>query len=199
MTTKREAPQSESLMGQLREDGTLVFERVLPGPIERVWAYLIDGDKRALWLAGGDMPVVPGARGRMSFDIAGLARDVPPEKFAGADAPMVMDYEVLACEPPRRVRFSWPDAAPEGEAPPAGAIGSEVEIELTPEGPDVRLRLTHSGARYARDGMIGLMAGWDSHLGLLQDTVNGAPPRPFWATFAAAEVRHAERMASAGR
>ncbi len=72
MTTNREAPQSESLMGELREDGTLVFERIRPGPIERVWAYLIDGDKRALWLAGGDMPVVPGATGRMTFNHAGL-------------------------------------------------------------------------------------------------------------------------------
>jgi len=48
MTTNREAPRSESLMGELREDGTFVFERLLPGPIERVWAYLVDGEKRAL-------------------------------------------------------------------------------------------------------------------------------------------------------
>ncbi|CFN67405.1 Uncharacterised protein [Bordetella pertussis] len=30
------------------------FERLLPGPIERVWAWLADADKRARWLAGGE-------------------------------------------------------------------------------------------------------------------------------------------------
>ena len=39
-------------------DGTQVvrFERLLPGPIERVWAYLTESDKRSLWLASGAMP-----------------------------------------------------------------------------------------------------------------------------------------------
>ncbi len=180
----------ETFLGELREDGTLVFERTLPGPIERVWAWLVDGDKRALWLAGGDMPLVAGAKGRMTFDNARLADDAPPQKYAGSDAPIVMDYEVLACEPPRYVRFTWPDAAPEGKAPPAGAIASEVEIELTPQGKDVLLRLTHRGLSYGRDGLIGLMAGWDTHLGLLEDTFHGAARRPFWARFTAAEARY---------
>ena len=41
----------------MNEYGTLIgnnsirFERLLPGPIERVWAYLVEPDKRALWLA----------------------------------------------------------------------------------------------------------------------------------------------------
>ncbi len=184
----------ENPLGDLREDGTIVFERRLPGPIERVWAYLIDGDKRALWLAGGDMPLIPGATARMNFDLTQLASDAPPQKYAGANRPMVMDYEVLACEPPRYVRFTWPDAAPEGEAPPAGAIGSEVEIELIAEGNEVRLRLTHSGIRYGRDGLVGLMAGWDTHLGLLADGLDDARSRPFWASYLAAEARYGERI-----
>ena len=32
---------------------TLTVERTLPGPIERVWAYLTEPDKRARWLGGG--------------------------------------------------------------------------------------------------------------------------------------------------
>ena len=194
MTTNREAPRSESLMGELREDGTLVFERLLPGPIERVWAYLVDGEKRASWLGGGDMPVAPGASGRMTFNLSRLTDETPPERFVGADAPMVMDYKVLACEPPRRVRFTWPDAAPEGETPPAGAIGSEVEIELIPQGQEVRLRLTHSGMHYGRDGTVGLMAGWETHLGLLADDLGRASRRPFWASYLAAEARYSERI-----
>ena len=29
------------------------FERLLPGPIERVWSYLTDSEKRGKWLASG--------------------------------------------------------------------------------------------------------------------------------------------------
>ena len=35
--------------------GTVRFERVLPGPVERVWAYLTESDKRAKWLAAGEL------------------------------------------------------------------------------------------------------------------------------------------------
>ncbi len=31
------------------------LERLLPGPIERVWAFLTESDKRARWLAAGDV------------------------------------------------------------------------------------------------------------------------------------------------
>ena len=31
---------------------TVRLERLLPGPIERVWAYLTEPDKRATWFAG---------------------------------------------------------------------------------------------------------------------------------------------------
>ena len=34
---------------------TVRIERTLPGPIERVWAYLVDPELRALWLATGDI------------------------------------------------------------------------------------------------------------------------------------------------
>ena len=34
---------------------TIRFERLLPGPIERVWAYLTESEKRAKWLASGAM------------------------------------------------------------------------------------------------------------------------------------------------
>ena len=37
--------------GMIIEPGTLRIQRLLPGPIERVWAYLTESDKRAT--AGG--------------------------------------------------------------------------------------------------------------------------------------------------
>ena len=39
-----------SRYGERIDDTTVRFERLLPGPIERVWEYLTDGDKRATWL-----------------------------------------------------------------------------------------------------------------------------------------------------
>ena len=31
------------------------FERLLPGPIENVWAYLVESKKRGEWFASGPM------------------------------------------------------------------------------------------------------------------------------------------------
>jgi len=187
----------EAMLGELREDGTIVFERTLPGPIERVWTHIIDGDKRSLWLAGGDMPTVPDAMARMRFDHAALTDDQPPAKYTGADAPLVMDYEVLLCEPPRHIRFTWPDARREDQPPPSGAITSVVDIQLIPRGKDVVLRLTHSGVHYGRDGTIGLLAGWDAHLALLGGELDGTRQRRFWAYFAEAEALYAKRYSAA--
>jgi uncharacterized protein YndB with AHSA1/START domain len=37
----------------LIEPGTVKMERLLPGPVERVWAYITESDKRAKWLCAG--------------------------------------------------------------------------------------------------------------------------------------------------
>ena len=39
--------------GVLTEPATLKIQRVLPGPIERVWAYLTESELRRQWLAAG--------------------------------------------------------------------------------------------------------------------------------------------------
>lgn len=41
--------------GELLGESTVRFERLLPGPIERVWRFLTESDKRAQWLCGGDV------------------------------------------------------------------------------------------------------------------------------------------------
>src|SRR5512132_2001373 len=47
--------------GVLVEPTTLKIERVLPGPIERVWSYLTDSEMRRKWLASGEMELAVGA------------------------------------------------------------------------------------------------------------------------------------------
>ena len=40
--------------GELIEPTTLKIQRLLPGPIERIWAYLTDSELRRKWMAAGD-------------------------------------------------------------------------------------------------------------------------------------------------
>jgi len=47
--------------GALTEPATLTIERLLPGPIERVWAYLTESELRRKWLAAGPMEMKVGA------------------------------------------------------------------------------------------------------------------------------------------
>ena len=47
--------------GTLIEPATLKIQRLLPGPIERVWAYLTESDLRRQWLAAGEMEMKVGA------------------------------------------------------------------------------------------------------------------------------------------
>ena len=47
--------------GFLTEPSTLTIQRLLPGPIERVWAYLTESNLRRQWLAAGDMEMKVGA------------------------------------------------------------------------------------------------------------------------------------------
>jgi hypothetical protein len=47
--------------GALTEPTTLEIMRLLPGPIERVWAYLTESELRRKWLAAGEMEMKVGA------------------------------------------------------------------------------------------------------------------------------------------
>jgi len=55
------APSFNDMRGTLADAHTLRMQRRLPGPIERVWSYLSDGDLRRQWLASGTMSLQPGA------------------------------------------------------------------------------------------------------------------------------------------
>ena len=45
-----------------QDDRCVEFVRILPGPIERVWSYLADSDKRREWLGAGILPEHVGER-----------------------------------------------------------------------------------------------------------------------------------------
>jgi uncharacterized protein YndB with AHSA1/START domain len=163
----------------LVEPGTVKLERLLPGPVERVWAYIIESDKRAKWLCGGEMELRVGGKVRLEFDNNNLSADKnPPPRFKGRER-HGFDGVITRLEPLRVLAHTWTwDGA-----------STEVTYELTPRGKDVLLTLVHRRLE-GRDLVASVMGGWDVHTGILADVLNGAEPRPFWSTHSRLEKEY---------
>jgi uncharacterized protein YndB with AHSA1/START domain len=178
----------EAAYGVVVEPGTVRFERVVPGPIERVWSYLTEDDKRARWLAFGTMEHRVGGAFELRFEHAKLSKHQapPPERFKDIGTPIGRE-RVTRFEPPRALAFTWGSEA-------AGA--SEVTIELTPQGEQVLLVLTHR--RLAdRQAMADVSGGWHPLLAVLVDRLNGREPAAFWSIFAETDGAYEMRFAEA--
>ena len=70
--------------GELIAEDAVRFERMLPGPIELVWSFLVESDKRARWLCAGETESRVGGNVEMHFHNASLSSepdDTPPEKY----------------------------------------------------------------------------------------------------------------------
>ena len=67
--------------GALIEPATLKIQRLLPGPIERIWAYLTDSELRRQWLAAGEMEMTVGT----PFELVWRNNELtdPPSAAAG--------------------------------------------------------------------------------------------------------------------
>jgi hypothetical protein len=52
--------------------------------------------------------------------------------------------------------------------------------------------LTHR--RLDRATMLMVGPGWHSHLGIMEDRLRGAEPRPFWTTFATVRKEYEKRV-----
>ena len=173
--------------GERIDDTTVRFERLLPGPIERVWQYLTDGEKRARWLCGGEMELRVGGKVEMHFHNASLSSqpDVdPPEKYRELPEQMSFGGTVTRCEPPRLLAFTW-----DFEDEP-----SEVCYELQEAGDRVRLVLTHRKLT-SHDEIISASGGWHTHLDILEDVLNGREPQAFWKAHTPLEAEYERRFA----
>lgn len=151
--------------GVLIAPGTLKMERLLPGPIERVWAYLTESDMRRQWLAAGDMPMKLNSSFELVWrnDTLSNPPSQRPEVFSEV---LRMQSRIAELDPPRRLVISW------------GATGS-VSFELEPKDREVLLTVIH---RRLPDRAAILMfgAGWHMHLDTLVACANGQEPQPFW-------------------
>ena len=155
------------------------IERLLPGPIERIWAYLTDGELRRRWLASGDMTLAVGAPFELVWRNDELT-DPPGQRPEGFDAEHRMHSHVTDVDPPHRLSFAWRDG--------------EVTFALEPRGEQVLLTVSHRGIS-DRENMLKIGAGWHTHLDVLVAHVRGEAPVPFWDQWASLRAEYDKLLA----
>lgn len=176
--------------GELIAPNAVRFERLLPGPMDRVWAFLTEPEKRAQWLCGGAMELRVGGHMELAFEHANLSPfedDLPPEKYSDMPAKVSYQGEVIECDTPRLLKFLWKDTHAE----------SVVTIELSQQDDRVLLTLTHERLD-KHDHLVGACGGWHTHLDILEDVMTGIEPQPFWARHADMEQEYEERIETGG-
>lgn len=165
----------------LTDPTTLRLQRVVPGPVERVWSYLTDSDLRRQWLAAGPMRLEPGASFELVWrnDALSSAASERPAGFAEESRATCL---ILAVEPLRRLAFQWP------------GVG-DVSFELEPVGDEVRLTVTHCRLPDANlTVMVG--AGWHMHVDILAARLAGVKPASFWSGWLRLRDEYQRRLAA---
>lgn len=132
---------------------TIQKELVLPHSRELVWQAIADRDALAEWMHPNDF--APKVGHRFTFR-------VPPKPEVNFDG-LTVHCEVLECEPPRRLVFSWSAGGP--------VVDTRVTFELEAEGTGTRLRFEHAGFdlshAWADRAVAGANYGWAQMLGQL--------------------------------
>ena len=132
---------------------TLIIEREIPHPPEKIWRALTQGALIEEWLMANDFKPVVGHR--FSF------RSTPMPNWNG-----IIDSEVLIVEPHTRLSYSW------------GSMGLETVVvwTLTANGNGTRLRMEQSGFRSEKDASYqGAAYGWRKFIGNLELVVAKLP------------------------
>ena len=173
------ASATRNTYGTLIEPATLKMQRLLPGPIERIWAYLTESDKRRKWLAAGKMELKVGAPFELVWRNDELT-DPPGERPAGFGDEHRMQSRITELDPPRKLCFAWKDSG-------------DVSIELEAKGNEVLLTLIHRRLPN-RSTMLGVSTGWHIHLDLLVARARGEEPPPFWDGFAKLRKEYDRRL-----
>lgn len=151
--------------GTLTGPDALRIQRLLPGPIERVWSYLLDSELRKLWFADGEVEPVKGAPFELVWrndELAGAKGERP----GTASEDHRMQSQVIEADAPRKLVIAWNNTG-------------NVTFELEPYGEGVLLTLTHAGFQ-TRSSLIGHAAGWHAHLDVLEALAFERQPKAFW-------------------
>ncbi|MBL8906728.1 MAG: SRPBCC family protein [Rhizobiales bacterium] len=169
--------------GVLTEPATLTIQRLLPGPIERVWAYLTDGNLRRKWLAAGDMELKVGA----PFEFVwrnGELNDEPTERPPGFSEEHRMKSRITEVDPPRKLSFTWQGSG-------------DVTFELAPAGKRVLLTVIHRRLP-DRSMLLKVAAGWHMHLDVLVARAEDKRPAPFWEGWKRLHAEYDQRIPAKG-
>jgi uncharacterized protein YndB with AHSA1/START domain len=175
-----------SEFGELIDDSTVRFVRLLPGPIERVWSYLIESDKRAKWFCAGNTELTVGGHVDMHFHNASLssAEDIErPEKYNDMPEEFSFGGKVTRCEPPHVLAHTWE----------FDDDSSEVCYELEQVDDKVRLVLTHRRL-HSSEAKLSVCGGWHTHLEVLISVLEGREPPPYWKTQTEIEPEYEKRL-----
>src|ERR1700751_4032877 len=123
------ASATRDAYGTLIEPTTLKIQRLLPGPIERIWSYLTGSAMRRKWLAAGKMEMKVGAPFEFGWRNDELTNP-PGNKPEGFGEEHRMQSRITELDPPRKISFTWNDSG-------------DVSIELETKGDEVLLTLIH--------------------------------------------------------
>jgi uncharacterized protein YndB with AHSA1/START domain len=151
--------------GVLTEPATLTIQRLLPGPIERVWAYLTDSDLRRQWLAAAHMELRAGAPFEFVWRNNELT-DPPGQRPPGFSDEHRMQSRITEVDPPRKLAFTWNGSG-------------DVSFELEQKDNQVLLTVIHRRLP-DRATLLKVAAGWHTHLDVLVARTRGTEPGPFW-------------------
>ncbi len=141
---------------------SIVVERLLPHSPEKVWRTLTDSSLIARWLMPNDF--VPRLGHRFTF------KTLPMGDWDG-----VVHCEVLACEPPHLLRYSWTGGSDTNPAY-GSRLDSVVTFTLSPRPEGTFLRMEHAGFRLPGNAMAYDMMtpGWGKLIDRI-DQLTGVP------------------------
>ena len=133
-------------------------ELLIPKPREQVWRAIASSTALAEWMFPNDFVARIGHQ---------FTFQVPPNPKVNFEG-MSVACEVLECDPPSRLAFSWSAG---------GLQDSQVNFRLEPEGQGTRLYFEHSGfdvsQPWGEQAFRGAEYGWAKMLGQLSDVVAG--------------------------
>ncbi|GLQ56875.1 SRPBCC family protein [Devosia nitrariae] len=130
---------------------TVVVERQIPYPAEKIWRALTQPHLMEEWLMKNDFKPDVGHHFNLRGDWGG-----------------VLDCEVLDIEPERTLSYTWNFAHED----PAYGLTSVVTFTLTPTDAGTHLRVEQSGFRPEQTQAFGgAHAGWKEFLGKLEQVV----------------------------
>ena len=167
--------------GVLAEPGTLKFQRLLPGPIEHVWKYLVESNLRRQWLAAGKLEMKLGAPVEFIWRNDEL-NNPPSQRPDGFPEEQRMQGRITALDAPNNLSIAW------------NGFG-EVSYALERKGDDVLLTMIQRGLTN-REIIVMFAAGSHMHLDILVACLTDKKPPLFWDGWSRLQKEYDSRMPS---